>query len=150
MDTGRPYISRMYSWRASLQATFAGAVSGVVLLTLIAAWQRGFDGETLFFMVGIALPVALLVAAPVGFVILPLTRFLLEKLEAYTAGRLMMVGAVLGFVLPLVAAWRFRAHFVISGSWAVTIIFVIAATAAGVISALIYHWRTEPAPGEPV
>jgi hypothetical protein len=150
MYESHPYISGMYSWRASLQATIAGAVSGVALLTLIAAWQRGFDGETLFFMVGIALPVALLVAAPVGFIVFPAARFVMDKLEAYTASRLMMVGAVMGFVLPLLAAWRLRAHFVVSGSWAVTVIFVVAATVAGAISAFAYHRRTEPQPGRPV
>ena len=59
-----------------------------------------------------------------------------------------MVGGVLGFVLPLTVAWRFRSSFV-TGNWALTVIFVVAATAAGVISAVVYHRRTEPQPGRP-
>ncbi|BAR99891.1 hypothetical protein [Blastochloris viridis] len=135
----------MKTWRASLHATIAGGAAGVVLLTLIAAVHgTHFDGATVFFMVGVALPAALLVAAPVGFIAFPLARLALDRAEAYTAGRLMLVGAVLGFVLPLTAAWRFRSSFV-TGGWALTVIFVLAATVAGVISAYAYHRRSEPA-----
>ncbi|KAA5601870.1 hypothetical protein [Blastochloris sulfoviridis] len=130
-----------YSWRASLEAVIAGAVSGVGLLTLFAAVHgTHFDGATLFFMLGVALPAALVVAAPVGFVILPLARLVLDKIEAYTAGRLVLVGAATGFVLPLAVAWRFHSGFV-TGSWVLMIIFVVAATAGGAIGALAFHRR---------
>ncbi|BBF94248.1 hypothetical protein BLTE_29330 [Blastochloris tepida] len=139
--TAHSWFASWYSWRASLEATVAGGVSGVGLLTLFAAIHgTHFDGATLFFMLGVALPVALVVAAPVGFVILPLARLLLDRIEAYTAGRLVMVGAASGFVLPLMVAWRFRSGFV-TGSWILTIIFVLAATAGGAIGALAFHGR---------
>ena len=67
-------------------------------------------------MLGVALPVALLVAAPVSFIILPAARLVLDRLEAYTARRLMMVGAAMGFVLPLAAAWLAQAHFSLSAA----------------------------------
>jgi hypothetical protein len=131
-------------WRASLRATVIGAVSGVALLTVIAALHgTHFDGATLFFMIGVALPMALVVAAPVCFVVLPLAKLALEKLEAYTAGRLMAVGGLCGFALPLAVAWRLRSGFV-TGGWALTVIFVLAATAGGVICAWSYHRQTAP------
>ena len=130
-------MSPWFSWRAALAAAVAGAVLAIALLVAFAWHADRLDGEAVFFMLVLALPSALLIAAPIAFVVFPLATLALDRLAAHTTLRLMLIGAVVGIALPLAVALRFKARFV-SESWAVTAIFIVAAMVAGAIGALVY------------
>lgn len=130
-------VSPWFSWRAALAATIVGAIVAITLLAAFA-WHAGrLDGEAIFFLIVLALPAALFLAAPIAFVVFPLASLALDRLAAHTTLRLMAIGAAVGIALPLAVALKFKARLV-SESWAVTAIFIVAAMIAGVVGALIY------------
>ena len=131
------HVSPWFSWRAALAATVVGAIVAIALLAAFT-WNAGrLDGEALFFLLGLALPAALVIAAPIAFIVFPLASLALDRLAAHTTLRLMAIGAVVGLALPLAVALKFKARLV-SESWAVTTIFIIAALIAGAVGALVY------------
>lgn len=131
-------------WRASLWAALIAALTGVGLLTAIAAWHAGrLEGETVFFMLAVALPAALAMALPVAFVVLPAVHWFQQRTLRPSLGILTIIGAVAGFVIPLAVAIRFRSRFVVEG-WTIAAIYMFASTVAGAICALVYHRAARP------
>ncbi|MBV8768501.1 MAG: hypothetical protein JO357_00965 [Hyphomicrobiales bacterium] len=123
--------------KAGLTTTVISAVLMVGALLLLSVLQKGFEPMSLLSILVVGLPLGLLVAAPVGLVVLPAADAILLRAGARLFRDMAIVGAIAGALVAIIILFvlRFRPA---SGLGTITALAVLAGLVGGAAAGLFY------------
>jgi hypothetical protein len=126
------------SWlKAGIVTTIFTAVVMVAAMVVLSILQKGVEPMSIFTIILVGLPAALLAAAPVALVVLPIAAALIDQGGSRLLRDMTVTGAIAGAVLPLIVVFGFKIRppgmvGTISG------LLVLAGLVAGTVAGLFY------------
>jgi hypothetical protein len=123
--------------KAGIVTTIIAAVIMVAALVLLSVLQKGFEPMSILTLVLFGLPLGLVVAAPVGLVILPVADAILERRDMRLFRDMTIIGALAGALVPLfiIFVLKFRPPGMIG---TITALLVLAGLVGGGAAGLFY------------
>ena len=106
-------------------------------MLLLSALQKGIEPMSLFSILVVGLPLALLVAAPVCLVVLPAADAILMRHGAKLFRDMMIVGAVAGALVPLVILFVLKIR-PSGGLGTITALSLLAGLVGGAAAGIFY------------
>jgi hypothetical protein len=123
--------------KAGLTTTVISALVMVGAMLLLSALQKGIEPMSLFSILVVGLPLALLVAAPVCLVVLPAADAILMRHGAKLFRDMMIVGAVAGALVPLVILFVLKIR-PSGGLGTITALSLLAGLVGGAAAGIFY------------
>jgi hypothetical protein len=126
------------SWlKAGIVTTIFTAVVMVAAMVVLSILQKGVEPMSIFTIILVGLPAALLAAAPVALVVLPLAAALIDQGGSRLLRDMALTGAIAGAMLPLIVVFGLKIRppgmvGTVSG------LLVLAGLVAGTIAGLVY------------